>query len=126
MGIMMRNYLNYVPEKTNRYLWEHTKNDRIIIHVVNTGIYNKIAQILFKKPKISHIKLDEYGSTVWEYIDGENTVYDIAKLLKARYGENIEPLYRRLIQYLKILSANNMIIYSYEDNVQPYPKEAVK
>lgn len=77
----------------------------------NKGVFNKIAQVLFKKPKYSYIELDEFGSFVWEQMDGKKTIYEIGTLVKERFGDKAEPLYERLSQYIKILHNNHFIVY---------------
>ena len=47
--------------------------------------------------------LDEFGSFVWLSIDGKNTVFDIGGKVKEEFGEEAEPLYPRLIQFLNVL-----------------------
>ena len=87
------------------------KDGKIEIKMHNKGVFNKIAQVLFKKPKYSYIELDEFGSFVWEQMDGKKTIYEIGTLVKERFGDKAEPLYERLSQYIKILHNNHFIVY---------------
>ena len=104
------NFLNYVPEILNSNKWE--ENDgQVTIHIENKGFYNKLAQILFKRPKITAVDLDLYGSFVWLSIDGKKTVSEVAEILKNRFGNKIEPLYERLVLYMKILYNNHLISF---------------
>ena len=43
------------------------------------------------------------GSFIWSLIDGKRTIYDIALLVKEKYGDKAEPLYNRLVQYMRNL-----------------------
>ena len=43
------------------------------------------------------------GSFIWPLIDGKRTIYDIALLVKEKYGDKAEPLYNRLVQYMRNL-----------------------
>lgn len=61
----------------------------------NKGAFNKVAQTLFNKPKVSQIHLDEMGNFIWPLMDGKRTVYDISQLVKEEFGEKAEPLYNR-------------------------------
>ena len=103
------NYLDYVPKHNEKNTWEE-KNGIVTINMVHTGFYNKLAQKFFHTPKISHIDLDDYGSFVWKAIDGKNSVYQIAELLKEKYGEKADPLYDRLVKYMQILKNNEFVI----------------
>ena len=103
-----RNFLDYIPCLNEKNSWSE-KDGKVTIHMVNSGIYAWIAQKFFKRPKVSYVDLDEYGSFVWKCIDGEKNVGDIAELLKEKYGDAAEPLYNRLVKYMQILSNNNFI-----------------
>ena len=63
-----KNYIDNIP-KINDMKWEVLEDGIVEITVENTGFYNTIAQKIFKKPRYSFIKLDEYGSFVWQKID---------------------------------------------------------
>ena len=55
-----KNYIDNIP-RINDMKWEVLEDGIVEIIVENTGFYNKVAQRLFKKPRYSFIKLDEYG-----------------------------------------------------------------
>jgi len=57
------------------------------------------------------IKLDHVGSFIWEHCDGSLRVKDVAKNLKDKFGEDVEPLYDRLALFLKNLEKNHLIIF---------------
>ena len=68
-----------------------------------------MAQTLFNKPKVSQIHLDEMGNFIWPLMDGKRTVYDISQLVKEEFGEKAEPLYNRLVQYVRNLESYGFI-----------------
>ena len=76
--------------------------------MIKTKKLEKAKKIL-KKPKVSQIHLDEMGNFVWPLIDGTRTVYEIAKLVKAEFGDKAEPLYDRLVQYIRNLEAYGFV-----------------
>ena len=80
------NYLDRVPV-INDKKWELTDDGLVEVTVENTGFYNTIAQKFFKRPRYSFIRLDEYGSCVWQQIDGTKNIYEIGQILKIRTGE---------------------------------------
>ncbi len=104
------NYLEKVPVKAIKNFSVDTEN-AVTLEKENKGAFNKIAQVLFKKPKISYIHLDEFGSFVWILIDGESDVFKIGKSVKEKFGEKAEPLYERLSQYLRTLEIYNFITF---------------
>lgn len=105
------NFLDYIPKRNALYKWELNQKKHVEVAVVNRGLYNRIAQLLFRKPKISRIELDELGSFIWQEMDGRKTVYEIGTAVKTKFGKKAEPLYERLCEYIKILHNNRFIVY---------------
>ena len=105
------NYLDAVPVRASHILWhEDDENDELVVlDIENKGVFNKIAQMFFKKPKVSHVHLDKFGSFVWLQIDGKRTVYDIAERVKERFGEDAEPLYPRIIKFMQIMKSYDFV-----------------
>lgn len=106
-----KNYLDYIPIRNNEYKWQIVDEDIVEIHVVNKGFFNKIAQIFFKKPKISRIKLDKYGSIVWKVIDDNKNIGQIADDVRKYFEDDENIFYERLIKFFHILNNNNFIRY---------------
>ena len=109
------NYLDYVPAASPRHTWEVEADGSVTIHMVHRGFFPMIAQKLFRRPKVSHIHLDEMGSFVFPLIDGKRTVCDIAELVGEHFGEAANPLYERLAKYMQILRNNGFIYYIGKD-----------
>ncbi len=65
-----KNFMDYVPRRNRNYQYEVDKDGKVTILVKWTGPYHKIATVLFKKPEVSRIDLDEIGSWVWLAMDG--------------------------------------------------------
>lgn len=74
----------------------------VVIIMHNSGIFDRLAQRLFGKPKVSHIHLDETGSFVWRCIDG-SSISDIGERVKNRFGSGAEPVYGRLLMFFETL-----------------------
>ena len=54
------------------------------------------------------------GNFIWPLMDGERTVYDIAMLVREEFGERAEPLFQRLVQYVK-----NLESYGFVEHIDP-------
>lgn len=108
--------MDFIPVCNPIYTWDADKNGMVTVHVVNKGFYNRLAQKLFKKPRNSHIKLDKYGSFVWQQMDGKKSIYDISKILKDRFGKEAEPIFERLVKFFRILYQNKFIGYVKEQH----------
>ena len=118
MAKKKENYLDFIPVVNGQNTWDRGEDGVVTIHMVNRGFYNTLAQKLFHTPRVSHIKLDEYGSFLWMRIDGVKTVGQLALELKEAYGEKAEPLYDRLVKYMQILHNNRFILFVGRDQVK--------
>ena len=104
-----KNYLDLVPEKTQELPWSKDEEGIIVLEVENTGVFNRIAQKLFRRPKYTKVHMEKYGSFLWPLIDGERTVMELADLLKAEFGEEVEPLYPRVVKYMQIMESYHFV-----------------
>ena len=103
-----KNYLEFVPQK-NIERFTTDANGVITLEIENKGVFNRVAQKLFKKPKISYIHLDDMGSFVWPLIDGKRNITDIGVFVKEHFGEKAEPLYERLAKNFRVLESYGFI-----------------
>lgn len=108
-NVPLKNYLDYIPVHSEKYSYSISDGGNVTIYMENKGAFNKVAQTLFNKPKVSHIHLDEMGNFIWPLMDGKRTVYDISQLVKEEFGEKAEPLYNRLVQYVRNLESYGFI-----------------
>ena len=104
------NYLDKIPQKGN-FEWKADNDGIVTLEIVNKGIFNKIAQKLFKKPEISYVHLDKMGSFIWPIIDGEKSILDIAEPVDKEFGEDAKPLYERLAKYFQILASYGFVTF---------------
>lgn len=104
------NYLDYIPMVNKK--WEINKDGVVDLTVENKGVFNTIAQKIFKKPRFSFISLDKYGSFVWQNIDGKKSIYEIGQKLKEEHKEAGQQLYERLAKFIGILESNKYIIFT--------------
>lgn len=104
-----KNYLDFIPVKSEVFRYSIDENGKVTIDILNKGVFNRIAQKFFKKPEYTHVHLDEMGNFIWPLIDGRKTVYDIAQLVKEHFGEKAEPLYNRLVMYMRTLESYGFV-----------------
>ena len=97
-----KNYLEFVPQRCIERFSTDEKGV-ITLEIENKGVFNRVAQKLLKKPKISYIHLDDFGSFIWTKIDGKTDIIAIGTEVEAHFGEKANPLYERLSQYLQTL-----------------------
>lgn len=106
----INNYLELVPSRNPEFDWKENDKGIVTVNMVHKGFFDRIAQKLFFTPKVSHIKLDKYGSFIWKQIDGARNLIEIGNLVRNEYGEKAEPLYERLSQYFETLKNNRFVI----------------
>jgi len=101
------NFLLYIPIKNHKN-WLHKDN---VVYLVfkHDRLIERLAAWLTRKPTIRDIRLDGLGTRVWQLIDGNHTVYRIGQILLKEYGQDCEPVYDRLIAYLRYLSRRGWI-----------------
>lgn len=107
--VISMNYLEKIPSRPEHIKWNADENGIVTLDIENTGFMNRMAQKLFRKPKISHIHLDEMGSFVWPLLDGEKNIIELGELVKERFGDKANPLYERLAKYFQILDSYQFI-----------------
>ena len=103
------NYFDKKPRINPELNWE-INGDGVVLHLENRGAVKFITQKLFKKPRTSHIHLDEMGNFIWKRINGKNTLYEIAQDIHNEFLENAEPLYERLTSYINTLCSYNFVL----------------
>ena len=82
-------------------------NGRVTIFEKQDHKIQKIFRILkFKIPMYKTITFDQYSSEVFIQIDGSKTVKEIGELLEKKFGENVYPLYERLLVFLNHICVN--------------------
>ena len=108
-NVISQNYLEKIPVRPERIKWSADEEGIVTLDIENTGLFNRVAQKLLKKPQVSHIHLDEMGSFVWPLLDGEKNIIELGKLVEVQFGEKANPLYERLAKYFQILDSYQFI-----------------
>lgn len=92
--------------------WTVDEHGLVTLNIENKGVFNRMAQKLLKKPKISYIHLDELGSFVWQRLDEEKNIIALGEEVKEQFGQKAEPLYERLAKYFQILDSYHFITWA--------------
>jgi len=105
------NYLEKIPFRNPMIGWSADESGNVSLEIENTGFFNRIAQKLLKKPKVSYVHLDEMGSFIWPLLDGEMNIIEIGEKVDEHFGEKAHPLYERLAKYFQILESYAFVIW---------------
>lgn len=106
-----KNYLENIPCPNPKIKWTLDNEGIVTLEIENKGIFNRIAQKLFKKPPVTYIHLDKTGSFVWPLINGEKSIAQLAGYVDAEFGQEAHPLYERLAKFFQILESYGFITY---------------
>lgn len=110
-NIIQKNYLDKIPSRPTSIEWNTNGEGIVTLEIKNTGWANKIAQVLFNRPKVSYIHLDKMGSFIWPLMDGEIDINAIGKLVDEKFGKEAHPLYERLAKYFQIMDSYHFITW---------------
>lgn len=105
------NYLEKKPKRKDGLRWEASEDGVCTLSVENRGFFNRLFQLLLKKPKISYVHLDEMGSFLWQRFDGEKDLILLGEEFKANFGDKAEPLYPRVAKYVQILHSYGFVTF---------------
>lgn len=64
---------------------------------------------LLAKPHI-RLKLDRYGSYIWNACDGNTTVRDIGQKMGEKFGEEVDSLYERIGLFIRRLDESQSLL----------------
>ncbi len=109
--VIRENYLEKVPIRNPNIAWTTDAAGIVTLEIQNNGVFNRVAQKLLKKPKITYIHLDENGSFVWPLIDGETNIIGLGKAVDEHFGEAAHPLYERLAKFFQILDSYGFVAF---------------
>lgn len=104
-----KNYFDGVPRRREDRPWRVKEDGIVEIDMENRGFYHFIAQKFFRKPRVSHISLDRYGSVVWQSIDGKNTVLDVIHIMEKEFPNEKDRMLDRVVTYLATLQRSGFI-----------------
>ena len=105
------NYLEQIPKRSDTRPWKKDEKGMVVIEMENKGFYHRIAQRFFKKPKVSYIELDQYGSHVWENIDGKHTVYEIVQSMEDKFPQEKDRMLDRVVTFFATLQTHGFISF---------------
>lgn len=106
---LSQNYLELCPSYIEGIDWSADKKGMVTLYIENKGFFNRLAQKLFHKPKVSQIHLDALGSFIWPLLDGNTNIIQLGEKVDAYFGEKAAPLYERLAKFFQILESYHFI-----------------
>ncbi len=108
-NVIEENFLEKIPSHKDGLGYSIGDDGSVTLEMENKGAMNKIAQLILRKPKISYIHLEEFGSFIWPLIDGKKSIHEIGVEVEKHFGEKANPLYERLATYFKTLESYGFV-----------------
>ena len=114
-NVISKNYLEKIPQRPASIGWNTDEKGIVTLEIENKGWANRLAQKLFKRPRVSYVHLDEMGSFIWPLIDGEKDIIELGKLVEQHFKDAANPLYERLARYFQILESYHFVVWKQAD-----------
>ena len=80
--------MDFIVVKNPEIEYETNDKGQVTVMIEWRGFYHRIAQRFFKRPKVSAIKLDDYGSFLWQSINDQKTVHQLSLDLQSQFTKN--------------------------------------
>ncbi len=106
------NYMELTPyRKFEHEFTDDGESVNILVPKYANGILAKYVQPKLKY-KFLKADLDKFGTATWLKIDGKSTVLEIAEKLIKQFGEEIQPINKRLTIFLTQLYKSGFISFN--------------
>ncbi|MFH0990972.1 MAG: PqqD family protein [bacterium] len=106
------NLLDLKPIQNVKWEVGDNGNAVLLIPKFKNGMLAKYVTPKLKRPNF-RVKLDDFGSFVWNQCDGNNTVADIAASLRRVHGASAEPAEERIGAFIRKLEDGHLIMINY-------------
>ncbi len=103
------NYLDKIPVRPEWLKWSQDEKGMVTLEIENKGAFNRIAQKLFRKPKVSYVHLDEIGSYVFPMADGVTPISEMGAPMEEHFGDRAKPTYERLAKFFQVLESYGFV-----------------
>ena len=100
--------LNAVPVRTGETASEEHSAVVLLMPRYPTVLGKTVGKLLNRSRDI-RVRLDNVGCAVWSLIDGKRCLREIGEALSKEFGDEVEPLYPRLVEFMEILRRNRFI-----------------
>ena len=104
-----KNYLDIVFIPNPERKWSEREDGMVVIDMENKGFFHSIAQKFFHKPRVSHIALDQYGTTLWKALDGNRNLFDVIHVMEEAFPDEKDRMLDRVVTCAHTLQVNHFI-----------------
>lgn len=112
---MKKGVKQLIPAIKKNVTWEKNDDGIIIATIWHNNWLEKILQKIIGFPEKFDVDLDEFGSFVWENIDGKKNIFELVNIAQEKFGNEKEQVYKRALIFFKQLLNNKLINFIKED-----------
>ena len=104
--------LKLIPAISEAIQWSSDDSGLVTIRYPYEDFVDRFNKFFTRKKEQSYktMKLEKIGSFIFTHIDGKKTFREIADELSAEYGDVVEPLYERFLEYVLALWEKHYIV----------------
>ncbi len=102
--------MDLIPEKNCRWETDMDGNIYLVVPRLRNQLLRSFAVKLGKSEFIK-VHYDPVGSKTWNLIDGYRNVAQIGDMLEKAMGEQVQPTYERLSEFISVLFKNKFITF---------------
>lgn len=113
-----RNLLIIRPRRNPEITWEVDEGTGLVTLIYEkkfSRVERAMATVLKPVEELRR-PLDAPGSDIWQLCDGEHTIASICTVIDQVYGEQMEPVLRRVVGFIEGLAQRGLVILAREDN----------
>lgn len=103
------NFVLYVPEITY-YDWE-VIDGKVLLNFRITNPITRFAGFLVKKRPEKDMIFDNMCTSAWLLIDGEKSIYEIARIQSQKTDDEFKEDLRRLVEFIRYVSKQGWVRY---------------
>lgn len=101
------NFALYVPEITHDD-WE-LKDGKVVLRFEVKHPLTKLSGFLAKKEPVKDMTFDEMCTSAWILIDGERSIFEIARIQSKKTDDEFKDDLRRLVEFIKFASKKGWV-----------------
>ncbi|AEH25349.1 PqqD family protein [Pyrococcus yayanosii] len=104
----MKDYLPLIPVRNPKVELKRVEG-KFCLMIPMDSPFDFLARMLHGDYR--RLELDEVGAYVWQLCDGRRNVEEIGRKLREKFGDEVEPLYERLVTFLLQLAKRGLITF---------------
>lgn len=106
---MKRDLCMMIPISQKKVTWRANSEGIVKLTIWRNGLVEKFLCQTMNLPLKFDVDLDEFGSFIWQNMDGKHSLMEIITLTKEKFGKKAEPVYKRTLVFAKQLLNNRLI-----------------